>query len=137
MAGLNTEGSRLMRISLLWFFKTFLMFGLSNNPWFNILLHTPSIVCATVDSQCSEYLEYMYNFVCSLNIPKQFFPYLKSSSFWSSSSVTGKCKKIEAKPRIRKAFPFQNQCSSDKVFQFNEMSKISTTMIWNARMAYI
>ena len=25
-------------------------------PWFNILLHTQSIVCATVDSQCLEYL---------------------------------------------------------------------------------
>ena len=28
-------------------------------PWFNILLHTQSIVCATVDSQCLEYLGYM------------------------------------------------------------------------------
>ena len=25
-------------------------------PWFNILLHTQSILCATVDSQCLEYL---------------------------------------------------------------------------------
>ena len=31
----------------------------NNNPWFNILLHTQSIVCATVDSQCLEYLGYM------------------------------------------------------------------------------
>ena len=32
------------------------------NPWFDILLHTKSIVCATVDtidSQCLEYLEYI------------------------------------------------------------------------------
>ena len=28
----------------------------NNNPWSNILLHTKSIVCATVDSQCLEYL---------------------------------------------------------------------------------
>ena len=27
-------------------------------PWFNILLHTQSIMCATVDSQCLEYLGY-------------------------------------------------------------------------------
>ena len=27
-------------------------------PWFQILLHTQSIVCATVDSQCLEYLGY-------------------------------------------------------------------------------
>ena len=31
----------------------------NNNPWFNILLHTQSIVCATVDSQCLEYLGYI------------------------------------------------------------------------------
>ena len=38
----------------------------SNNPWFkpwfNILLHTQSIVCATVDSQCLEYKLGIYNF---------------------------------------------------------------------------
>ena len=28
-------------------------------PWFNILLHTQSIVCASVDSQCLEYLGYI------------------------------------------------------------------------------
>ena len=28
-------------------------------PWFNILLHTQSIVCATVDSWCLEYLGYI------------------------------------------------------------------------------
>ena len=28
----------------------------SNNPWFNVLLHTQSIVCAKVDSHCLEYL---------------------------------------------------------------------------------
>ena len=28
-------------------------------PWFNILLLTQSIVCATVDSQCLEYLRYI------------------------------------------------------------------------------
>ena len=28
-------------------------------PWFNILLHTQPIVCATVDSQCLEYLGYI------------------------------------------------------------------------------
>ena len=37
----------------------------NNNPWFkpglNTLLHTQSIVCATVDSQCLEYLK-IYNF---------------------------------------------------------------------------
>ena len=35
----------------------------NNNPWFkprfNILLHTQSIECATVDSQCLEYLGYI------------------------------------------------------------------------------
>ena len=35
----------------------------NNNPWFklwfDILLHTQSIVCATVDSQCLEYLRYI------------------------------------------------------------------------------
>ena len=31
-------------------------------PWFNILMHTQSIVCATVDRQCLEYLGYTYNF---------------------------------------------------------------------------
>ena len=31
----------------------------NNNPWFNILLHTQSILCATVDSQCLEYLGYI------------------------------------------------------------------------------
>ena len=31
----------------------------NNNPRFNILLHTQSIVCATVDSQCLEYLGYI------------------------------------------------------------------------------
>ena len=37
--------------------------GENNNPWFNILLHTQSIVCAIVDSQCLEYLGYnMYSF---------------------------------------------------------------------------
>ena len=30
-----------------------------NNPRFNILLHTQSILCATVDSQCLEYLGYI------------------------------------------------------------------------------
>ena len=30
-----------------------------NNPWFNIILHTQSIVCATVDSQCLDYLGYI------------------------------------------------------------------------------
>ena len=29
------------------------------NPWFDILLHTKSIVCATLDSQCLEYLGYI------------------------------------------------------------------------------
>ena len=29
-----------------------------NNPWFKILLHTQSIVCATVQGQCLEYLGY-------------------------------------------------------------------------------
>ena len=43
----------------------------TNNPWFNILLHTQSIVCATVDSQCLEYLGYMYNF----GYGAQFFQY--------------------------------------------------------------
>ena len=28
-------------------------------PWFNILLHTQSIVCATVNSHCLEYLGYI------------------------------------------------------------------------------
>ena len=28
-------------------------------PWFNILLQTQSIVCATVESQCLEYLGYI------------------------------------------------------------------------------
>ena len=28
-------------------------------PWFNILLHTQSIVCATVQGQCLEYLGYI------------------------------------------------------------------------------
>ena len=28
-------------------------------PWFNILMHTQSIVCATVDRQCLEYLGYI------------------------------------------------------------------------------
>ena len=28
-------------------------------PWFNILLHTQSFVCATVDCQCLEYLGYI------------------------------------------------------------------------------
>ena len=35
----------------------------NNNPWFklwfNISLHTQSIVCATVDSQCLKYLGYI------------------------------------------------------------------------------
>ena len=31
----------------------------NNNPCFNILLHIQSIVCATVDSQCLEYLGYI------------------------------------------------------------------------------
>ena len=31
----------------------------NNDPWFNILLHTQSIVCATVDRQCLEYLGYI------------------------------------------------------------------------------
>ena len=39
--------------------------GENNNPrfkpWFNILLHTQSIVCATVDSQCLECLR-IHNF---------------------------------------------------------------------------
>ena len=35
----------------------------NNNPWFNILLHTQSIVCATVDSQCLEYVLGTYKFV--------------------------------------------------------------------------
>ena len=44
-------------------------------PWFNILLHTQSIVCATVDSQCLEYLGYItLMHLCSLHVP--------SSTFW-------------------------------------------------------
>ena len=31
-------------------------------PWFNVLLYSQSIVCATVDSQCLEYLLGIYNF---------------------------------------------------------------------------
>ena len=31
-------------------------------PWFNVLLHTQSIVCATVLGQYLEYLGCMYNF---------------------------------------------------------------------------
>ena len=31
----------------------------NNNPWFNILLHTQSIECATLDSQCLQYLGYI------------------------------------------------------------------------------
>ena len=34
-------------------------------PWFNVLPHTQSIVCATVDNQCLEYLGYIM-----LEIPK-------------------------------------------------------------------
>ena len=34
-------------------------------PWFDILLHTQSIVCAIVDSQCLEYLGYI-----TLVVPK-------------------------------------------------------------------
>ena len=41
----------------------------NNNPWFNILLLTQSIVCATVDSQCLEYLGYMYNFGVYSSVP--------------------------------------------------------------------
>ena len=33
-------------------------------PWFNVLLHTQSIVCATVDSQCLEYLGYITLHAC-------------------------------------------------------------------------
>ena len=39
-------------------------------PWFKILMHTQCIVCATVDGQCLEYLEYIIlhrsNFVRAL-----------------------------------------------------------------------
>ena len=31
----------------------------NNSPWFNTLLHTQSIVCATADGQCLEYLGYI------------------------------------------------------------------------------
>ena len=45
----------------------------NNNPWFklwfNILQHTQSIVCAIVDSQCLEYLGYMYNFGVYSSVP--------------------------------------------------------------------
>ena len=34
-------------------------------PWFNILLHTQSIVCATVDSQCLQNLK--YNFASNIH----------------------------------------------------------------------
>ena len=37
-------------------------------PWFNILLHTQSIVCATVDSQCLEFLVYITLDLCFQNI---------------------------------------------------------------------
>ena len=36
----------------------------NNNPWFDILLHTQSIVCARVDSQCLEYLRCTTLAVC-------------------------------------------------------------------------
>ena len=39
----------------------------NNNPWFNILLHTQSIVCATVDSHCLEYLGYITLALASKN----------------------------------------------------------------------
>ena len=47
----------------------------TNNPWFNILLHTQSIVCATVDSQCLEYLGYItlgapQFFLLNVSLPK-------------------------------------------------------------------
>ena len=47
----------------------------NNNPWFNILLHTQSIVCATVDSQCLEYLGYItlgapQFFLLNVSLPK-------------------------------------------------------------------
>ena len=32
-------------------------------PWFDILLHTQSIVCATVAGQCLEYLGYISSLV--------------------------------------------------------------------------
>ena len=37
------------------------------NPWFNILPHTQSIVCATIDSPCLEYLEYITFNVCLIH----------------------------------------------------------------------
>ena len=58
-------------------------------PWFNILLHTQSIVCATLDSQCLEYLGYMtlilhmYNVhvVSDLNIDKKLVQLVKYVTF--------------------------------------------------------
>ena len=41
-------------------------------PWFNILLHTQSIVCATVDSQ---YILGIYNFATRLKTPQPVLPY--------------------------------------------------------------
>ena len=48
---------------------------MNQKPWFDILLHTQSIVCAIVDSQFLEYLRYItLMHLCSLHVP--------SSTFW-------------------------------------------------------
>ena len=47
----------------------------NNNLWFkswsNILPHTRSIVCATVDSQCLKYLEYNFGVPCKFSLEDQ------------------------------------------------------------------
>ena len=49
-------------------------------PWFNILLHTQSIVCATVYGQCLEYVLGIYNFGYNLK-HAYIFKFTKETSF--------------------------------------------------------
>ena len=94
-------------------------------PWFNILLHTQSIVCATVDSKCLEYLRYI-----TLEELCNFRPNPKSKSwkwgswwyfFWSIFDISGR--NFESQNRKSKSLLIRVQMQGSKVKVDDEICK--------------
>ena len=88
----------------------------NNNPCFYILLHTQSIVCATVDSQCSEYLGYI-----------TLMSGQKNYTVNKSRSSVGKNKKFDTKCSIHRGLPCwaisHVEFSTGRTWDYNQMVK--------------
>ena len=99
----------------------------NNNPWlkplFNILLHTQSIVCATVDSHCLEYLGYItlkMIWICPLHFWDRYCKSLRIGIFGLPTHLFLSTQFVNAPLRLY----FQMMTSSDYCLQL---------LFWNSK----